>query len=55
MSKKMTFVAACNDYFGKKPAQTLMEFRDELKLLSDKDKADPSEMFKTVGYEIVAA
>lgn len=53
--EKMSFVAACSKFFGKKPDQTLMQFRDELKALTEKDRADLCAMFKTVGIEVTAA
>lgn len=47
-----TFVMACNKFFGRKEGQTLQDFNQELKALTPKDRADLTEMFKTVGYEI---
>lgn len=34
----MKFVLAVNTFFGRKENQTLSEFRDELKVLTDKDR-----------------
>lgn len=53
--KKMTFMQACADYFGKKPQQTLMEFRKELNALSDKDRDEIKAGLEQNGYEITAA
>ena len=52
-NQPMGFASACLKYFGKKGNQTNTEFMIEIKALSDKDKADLTEMFKTVGYKIV--
>lgn len=49
--KNVTFVMACNAFFGRKPGQTLQEFNSELKALTEKDRADFVDMFKTVGYD----
>lgn len=49
--KSMTFVAACNSHFGRKPGQSLAEFAAELKALPDKDRAELIEMFKTIGID----
>lgn len=51
--KKMAFIAACKDFFGYKPGQTLQEFSAEIKALTPKDREDLIKEFKTVGYEIV--
>lgn len=51
--KQMTLTAAISQFFGRKyPGQTNLEFLAELKALTDKDRADFVEMFKTVGIEI---
>ena len=50
--KKLSFIAACRDYFGFKPGQGLMDFKKEIDELTAKDRADLTAMFKTVGYEI---
>jgi len=36
----MTFVKAIMDFFGRKERETLMEFRDELKKLTDEDRRE---------------
>lgn len=51
--KKMSFATACLDYFGKKPGQSSTEFMNEIRALSEKDRADLKAMFPSVGYEIV--
>ena len=54
-AKKLTFMAACRDFFGLKEGQTAMEFGKELKELSEKDRAEIKEGLSKLGYEIVAA
>jgi hypothetical protein len=49
--KSMTFVMACNNFFGRKPGQTLQEFNVELKALAGNDRTDMIQMFKTVGID----
>jgi len=39
-------------FFGKLPHETTLQFADELRALTVKDKADFVEMFKSVGYTI---
>jgi hypothetical protein len=51
--KQLKFVAACKDYFGFLPNQSLGEFLAEVKQLTDKDRSDLKIMFLSVGYEIV--
>jgi hypothetical protein len=51
--QKVSFAVACKQYFGMKPNQTLGEFSQELKQLTDKDKEDFKRWFPSVGYEIV--
>ncbi len=38
--KEVGFVAACKEFFGFLPGQTLMTFRDEVKMLSPKDQEE---------------
>lgn len=53
MAIEMTFTAAIMDFFGYKPGQKLMEFRDELKALDEKDRAYfARELEKTSRYVI---
>ena len=49
--KHMTFISACNSFFGRKPGQTLQEFNAEIKCLTEQDRKDLIEMFRTVGYD----
>ena len=51
--QKCSFVIAVNKFFGRRPTQDLKSFKAEIDALTPKDRADLSEMFKTVGYEIV--
>lgn len=50
--KRCSFVVACKEYFGFHPGQTLSEFSNELKNLTDKDRADLTAWFPSVDYEI---
>jgi hypothetical protein len=51
--KQTSFAVACKDFFGFKPGQTMTDFMNELRQLTDKDKADLTKMFPSVGYEII--
>ena len=53
--KKMTFMAACRDFFGLKEGQTAMEFGKELKELTEADRAEIKTGLGKLGYEIIAA
>jgi len=46
-----TFIAACKDFFGFKPGQTLMEFRDEIKALTPADKDEIQAGLVQNGYK----
>lgn len=50
--QKFAFMAACRHYFGLKPQQTLSEFAQEVKALSDEDRAWFKREFVKVGYEV---
>jgi hypothetical protein len=50
--KTMTFMQACGDYFGKKIGQTLTQFRDELKALTEKDREELIAGLEQQGYKI---
>ena len=50
--KECSFATACMEYFGKKPNQTTAEFVQELKQLTDADRAELSALFPSVGYTI---
>lgn len=45
-------IALCKEFFGFRPGQSLMEFRDEFKALSSKDKDDLKKAFEEQGYVI---
>lgn len=47
-----SFMGLCKEYFGFKPGQSLFEFRDELKQLTDQDRKDLKEAFEKEGYTI---
>lgn len=49
--QSMTFVQACKAFFGLKPGQSLMEFAQEIRALTSKDKDDLVAMFKTVDID----
>lgn len=51
-TKGTSLIAACQDFFGRKPGQSLQEFSEEFKKLSEKDKAELTEMLKNQGYDI---
>lgn len=50
--QQMTFTKAINDYFGKKPGQTLMELQAEIKALTSEDREYFKREFLKVGIEI---
>ena len=52
--KQMTFVAAMRDFFGMKPGETLQEFMQEMKALTQEDREDFRIMLGQVGYTIIA-
>lgn len=59
-TKQMKFVTAMKDFFGSRPSWAvpegstpLVDFMNELKALTDKDRADFTKWLATVGYEIV--
>ena len=53
--EKIGFTAGCLKFFGKRPNQTNMEFMAEMRELTPEDRKDLTEMFKTVGYDIIPA
>jgi hypothetical protein len=55
MSKKLTFMAACRDYFGLAAGQTAMDFGKELKQLTEADRTEIKAGLEKEGYEIIAA
>lgn len=50
-----SFPTACLDYFGKLPNQTTAEFAQELKALTDADRAEFKEALTERGYKFAAA
>jgi len=50
----MSFVEAMRDYFGLLPGQTMSQFFQEIKVLSDTERAEFKAMLATVGYVIIA-
>ena len=50
---QITFTKAIVEYFGKKPGQTTNEFMQELKALTDEDRAYFKREFAKIGYEII--
>ena len=53
--KKLSFMAACRDFFGLHQGQTALEFGKELKQLTESDRAEIKRGLQKLGYEIVAA
>lgn len=50
MSQK-SFIAACKDFFGFKPGQTLTEFGNEIKALSHEEKMDLADGMRKIGID----
>lgn len=50
--QQMTFTAAINKFFGKKPNQSNTEFMQEIKALDDKDRAYFKAEFAKIDIEI---
>lgn len=53
--KKMTFMAACKDFFGLKEGQKPLEFGREVQALTAEDKAEIKSGLEKNGYEILQA
>ena len=51
-TSKMSFIVACKKFFGMKIGQSLTDFANEIKAISDKEKAELTHEFQTVGIEI---
>lgn len=51
--EKLSFTTACLKYFGKKPNQTNTEFMQEMRQLTEEDKAYLTALFPSVGIQIV--
>jgi uncharacterized protein YcgL (UPF0745 family) len=50
MLQNTTFISALKDHFGFQPGQGLMQFRDEVKALTEKDRAELKEGLEKIGY-----
>ncbi len=48
----ISFISALKDFFGFKPGQTLMEFRDEINALTHKDKLEIHEGLNKLGKNV---
>lgn len=51
MSQKMTFTAACRQFFGFLPGQGLSQFAAELKALTHEDKQQLAAGLREVGLD----
>lgn len=51
MSQGRSFVAACKEFFGFKPGQTLKEFGEELKGLTHDDKMEIAAGLRELGHD----
>lgn len=51
--EQKTFLKAMSDFFGKKEGQSLREFNEELKTLSQEDRIDLRNEFKKVNIEVI--
>lgn len=54
-TKKLSFMAACKDFFGLKSGQTSMDFAKEIKELTEEDRKDIRLGLEQNGYEILQA
>ena len=52
--KEMGFIAACKDFFGFLPEQTLMAFRNEVAALTPKDREEIRAGLIQNGYSLKA-
>lgn len=50
--KEMGFIAACKDFFGFLPGQTLMTFREEISKLTDTDRKELRIGLEQNGYKL---
>lgn len=48
----ISFTKAINDFFGKRPGQTLMELQAEIKALSPDDRTYFKREFAKIGIEV---
>jgi len=51
----MSFIKACSTFFGRREGQSLAEFGQEIKALTEQDRKDLIEMFPSVGITITPA
>lgn len=51
--QQMTFTKAINEFFGKKPGQSISEFMLEIKALTPEDRDYFKREFAKIGYEII--
>jgi len=51
-NRTLSFTAAINEFFGKKPGQTLMELQAEIKALTPEDREYFKREFLKVGIQI---
>lgn len=47
--EKKTLLLRCKEFFGLKPGQTLLEFKNELAALTVQDRADLARYFEAAG------
>jgi hypothetical protein len=47
-----SLIAACQHFFGRKPNQSIGEFSEEFKKLTEKDRNELKEMLERIGYKI---
>jgi len=52
-SRPTSLVAACQDFFGRLPGQTLGQFSEEFKKLTEQDKLEIKEGLIKNGYTIL--
>lgn len=49
------FIVACKDFFGFKPGQTLLEFKEEVSQLTPADRVEMAEgLSKALGVQVKA-
>lgn len=53
--KHVTFIMACREFFGLLPGQTLQDFAKEIRALSEAERANFIEMFRSVGFDATKA
>ena len=51
--EQVTFVVVCKKFFGQRPGQTLKDFSEELKALTQTNRADLIAMFPSVGFLVL--